>query len=126
MLFLGEMKELTKAEEQVMQILWQLKEGIVKDILAKMPDPKPAYTTVSTVVRVMETKGFVAHKAYGTSHVYYPTINEDEYKKLAFDKLLKTFFNDSVKELISYLAKEKKLNITDLAELILLSERGKK
>ncbi|NCD69821.1 BlaI/MecI/CopY family transcriptional regulator [Mucilaginibacter agri] len=120
------MKELTKAEEQVMQILWQLKEGIVKDVLAKMPEPKPAYTTVSTVVRVLEGKGFVGHKAYGTSHVYHPLIGADEYKKLAFDKLLKTFFNDSVKELISYLAKEKQLNITDLAELILLSERGKK
>ena len=67
-----EIKELTKAEEQVMQILWQLKEAIVKDILEQMPDPKPAYNTVSTVVRVLEGKGFIDHKAYGNSHVYFP------------------------------------------------------
>ncbi len=120
------MKELTKAEEQVMQIIWQLKEAIVKDIIDKMPVPKPAYNTVSTVVRVMETKGFLAHKAYGTAHVYHPIVSEEDYKKFAFDKLLKAYFKDSVKELISYLAQEKKLNITDLAELILLSEKGKK
>ncbi|MBS7563549.1 BlaI/MecI/CopY family transcriptional regulator [Mucilaginibacter sp. Bleaf8] len=120
------MKELTKAEEQVMQILWQLKEAIVKDILAKMPDPKPAYNTVSTVVRVLEGKGFIGHKAYGNSHVYFPTVGAEEYKKFAFERVIKAYFNNSYKELISYLVKEQKLNISELAELILLAERSKK
>jgi BlaI family penicillinase repressor len=120
------MKELTKAEEQVMQILWQLKEAIVKQILDKMPDePKPAYNTVSTVVRVLENKGFVDHKAYGNSHVYFPIVSEDEYKKFAFDKVIKSYFNNSYKTLVSYLVKEQKLNLSELAELILLAERSR-
>jgi BlaI family penicillinase repressor len=120
------MKELTKAEEQVMQILWQLKEAIVKQILDKMPDePKPAYNTVSTVVRVLESKGFVDHKAYGNSHVYFPVVSEDEYKKFAFDKVIKSYFNNSYKTLVSYLVKEQKLNLSELAELILLAERSR-
>ncbi|MDT3405043.1 BlaI/MecI/CopY family transcriptional regulator [Mucilaginibacter terrae] len=121
------MKELTKAEEQVMQILWKLKEGIVKQILDQMPDdPKPAYNTVSTVVRVLETKGFVDHKAYGNSHVYFPTVSEEDYKKFAFDKVIKSYFNNSYKSLVSYLVKEQKLNLSELAELILLAERSRK
>lgn len=121
------MKELTKAEEQVMQILWKLKEGIVKQILDQMPDdPKPAYNTVSTVVRVLETKGFVDHKAYGNSHVYFSTVSEEDYKKFAFDKVIKSYFNNSYKTLVSYLVKEQKLNLSELAELILLAERSRK
>lgn len=120
------MKELTKAEEQVMQILWQLKEAIVKQILDKMPDdPKPAYNTVSTVVRVLESKGFVDHKAYGNSHVYFPIVTEEDYKKFAFDKVIKSYFNNSYKSLVSYLVKEQKLNLSELAELILLAERSR-
>jgi predicted transcriptional regulator len=120
------MKELTKAEEQVMQILWQLKEAIVKQILDKMPDdPKPAYNTVSTVVRVLESKGFVDHKAYGNSHVYFPIVSEEDYKKFAFDKVIKSYFNNSYKSLVSYLVKEQKLNLSELAELILLAERSR-
>lgn len=120
------MKELTKAEEQVMQILWQLKEAIVKQILDKMPDePKPAYNTVSTVVRVLESKGFVDHKAYGNSHVYFPIVSEEDYKKFAFDKVIKSYFNNSYKTLVSYLVKEQKLNLSELAELILLAERSR-
>jgi BlaI family transcriptional regulator, penicillinase repressor len=120
------MKELTRAEEQVMQILWQLKEAIVKQILEKMPDdPKPAYNTVSTVVRVLESKGFVNHKAYGNSHVYFPTVSEEDYKKFAFEKVIKNYFNNSYKNLVSYLVKEQKLNLSELAELILLAERSR-
>ncbi|MTI20322.1 BlaI/MecI/CopY family transcriptional regulator, partial [Fulvivirga sp. RKSG066] len=66
------MKELTKAEEQVMQILWQIKKGFVRDVIDKMPEPKPAYNTVSTIIRILEQKGFVDHNAYGKSHEYYP------------------------------------------------------
>jgi predicted transcriptional regulator len=110
-------KELTKAEEQIMQILWQLNEAIVKDILDKMPDPRPAYNTVSTVVRVLEGKGFIDHKAYGNSHVYFPLVSEAEYKKFTFDKMMKSYFNDSYKSLVSFIADEKKLGIKELDEL---------
>jgi BlaI family penicillinase repressor len=111
------MKELTKAEEQVMQILWRLNEGIVKDVIEQMPEPKPAYNTVSTVVRVLEGKGFVDHKAYGNSHVYFPLISEADYRKFAFDKMMKGYFNDSYQSLVSFIAHEKKLDISELDEL---------
>ena len=111
------LKELTKAEEQIMQILWQLKEGLVKDILEKIPEPKPAYNTVSTVVRVLEGKGFIDHKAYGNSHVYFPLISEDDYKKFTFDKLMSNYFDNSYKSLVSFIADEKDLGLKELDEL---------
>ena len=113
-------KELTKAEEQVMQILWQLQEAIVKDIIELMPEPKPAYNTVSTVVRVLEGKGFIDHKAYGNSHVYFPLISEADYKKFTFDKMMGSYFDNSYKSLVSFIANEKKLDIKELDELTTL------
>src|ERR1700759_360482 len=110
-------KELTKAEEQVMQILWQLKEAIVKDIIELMPDPKPAYNTVSTVVRVLEGKGFIDHKAVGNSHIYFPLISEAQYKKFTFDKMMSSYFANSYQSLVSFIANEKKLDIHQLDEL---------
>ena len=118
-------KELTKAEEQIMQILWQLNEGIVKDILDKIPEPKPAYNTVSTVVRVLEGKGFIDHKAYGNSHVYFPAISEAEYKKFTFDKMMNSYFNNSYKSLVSFIADEKKLGVHELDELTQLIDNLK-
>jgi BlaI family transcriptional regulator, penicillinase repressor len=118
-------KELTKAEEQVMQILWQLKEGIVKNMLEKMPEPKPAYNTVSTVVRVLEGKGFIGHKAYGNSHVYYPLISEDEYKKFTFDKMMTNYFSNSYESLVSFLVQEKNLSLTQLEGITELAKKLK-
>jgi len=115
-------KELTKAEETVMQLLWQLKEAPVKDIIELMTEPKPAYNTVSTVVRVLEGKKFVDHKSYGNSHVYFPLISEEEYKKFTFDKLMSGYFSNSYKSLVSFIANEKKLDIKQLDELTQLIE----
>ena len=75
-------KELTKAEEQVMQILWQLEKAFVKEIIEQMPDPKPAYNTVSTIVRILEKKGFVSYEAFGKTHRYYPLMSKREYTRL--------------------------------------------
>ena len=118
-------KELTKAEEQIMQILWQLKEAIVKDIIEQFPDPKPAYNTVSTVVRVLEGKGFIDHKAYGNSHVYYPVITDDEYKKFTFDKMMKNYFSNSYQSLVSFIVDEKRLGVQELDELTTLIDQLK-
>ncbi|MDB5132115.1 MAG: BlaI/MecI/CopY family transcriptional regulator [Mucilaginibacter sp.] len=115
-------KELTKAEEQVMQLLWQLKEAIVKDIIEQMPEPKPAYNTVSTVVRVLEGKGFINHKAYGNSHVYFPVISQAQYKKFTFDKMMSSYFSNSYESLVSFIANEKTLDIQQLDELTKLIE----
>src|SRR5471030_1404666 len=118
-------KELTKAEEQVMQILWQLKEAMVKEIIERMPEPKPAYNTVSTVARVLETKGFIDHKAYGNTHVYFPLISEAQYKKFTFDKMMSNYFSNSYQSLVSFIANDKKLDIQQLDELTNLIEELK-
>jgi predicted transcriptional regulator len=119
------MRELTKAEEQVMLILWDIKEGIVKDVIDKMDEPKPAYNTVSTVIRVLEGKGFINHKAYGNTHVYFPIISEEQYKNFAFDKVMNTYFENNYQSLESFLVKEKKMDINELDELINMAENLK-
>lgn len=113
-----DIKELTKAEDQVMQILWKLQNAFVKDIVEEMPDPKPAYNTVSTIVRILETKGFVAHKAYGKTHEYFPLISKEKYTKFYLNNLLKGYFNGSFQNLVSFFAKENKMDIKSLEKLL--------
>jgi predicted transcriptional regulator len=113
-----ELKELTKAEDQVMQILWEIQRGMVKDILEKMPDPKPAYNTVSTIVRILETKGFVDHKAYGKTHEYFPVVTRERYTKFYLNNLIKGYFDGSFQNLVSFFARENKLNARDLEKLM--------
>jgi BlaI family penicillinase repressor len=113
-----DLKELTKAEDQVMQILWTLQKGFVKDIIEEMPSPKPAYNTVSTIVRILETKGFVDHKAYGKTHEYFPLITKEKYTKFYLNNLIKGYFNGSFQNLVSFFAKENKMDATDLEKLL--------
>jgi predicted transcriptional regulator len=112
------MKELTKAEEQIMQILWKLEKGFVKDILRILPEPKPAYNTVSTIVRILEKKGFVSHKAFGKTHEYYPRVSKDAYKKAYLNSIVKNYFSDSFGNLVSFFTEGKDLSITELEELV--------
>ena len=113
-----DLKELTKAEDQVMQILWDLKSGFVKDIIEQMPDPKPAYNTISTIVRILETKGFVDHKAYGKTHEYFPLISKEKYTKFYLNNLLKGYFDGSFQNLVSFFAKENKLDSKAIEKLL--------
>ncbi len=110
------MKELTKAEEQIMQILWKLEKGFVKDILERLPKPKPAYNTVSTIVRILEKKGFVSHKAYGKTHEYYPLLSKEEYTRKFLKRFVENYFSDSFKEMVSFFAKEKDMSISELED----------
>ena len=119
------MRELTKAEEQVMLILWELKEAIVKDVIDKMEPPKPAYNTVSTVIRVLEGKGFLDHKAIGNTHIYFPIISEEQYKHFAFDKVMNNYFENSYESLVSFLVNEKKMDMAQLDEIIAIAEQLK-
>jgi BlaI family transcriptional regulator, penicillinase repressor len=112
------MKELTKAEDQVMQILWRLEHAFVKDIVEEVPDPKPAYNTISTIVRILETKGFVDHKAYGKTHEYFPVVTKEKYTKFYLNNLLKGYFNGSFQNLVSFFAKENKMDIKSLEKLL--------
>ena len=113
-----DLKELTKAEDQVMQILWKLQKGFVKDVIEEMPNPKPAYNTVSTIVRILESKGFVDHKAYGKTHEYFPLITKEKYTKFYLNNLIKGYFNGSFPNLVSFFAKENKMDIHDLEKLL--------
>jgi len=110
--------QLTKAEEQVMQILWGMGEGLVKDIRDHFEDPKPARNTVSTVVRILEKKGFIGHKGDGKVFVYYPLVMKKEYSGKQLFGLLNDYFNNSFPAMASYFAREKDLSIKDLEQLL--------
>jgi BlaI family penicillinase repressor len=111
------MKKLTKAEEQIMQILWELEKGFVKDIIKHLPKPKPAYNTVSTIIRILEKKGFVSHQAYGNTYQYFPVINKEEYTKAYLKSIVKNYFSDSFKEMVSFFTTEENISIEELEEL---------
>jgi len=110
--------QLTKAEEQVMQHLWEIGEGLVKDIRDRFEEPKPVRNTVSTVLRILEKKEFVGHKTYGNVHVYYPLVSKDDYSKTQLFGLMKSYFNNSFPAMASFFAREKDLTIQDLEKLM--------
>ena len=112
------MKELTKAEEQVMQILWKIRRGFVKDILAKIDEPKPAYNTVSTIVRILEKKGFVGYQAYGKTHEYYPLIDKKTYSNFFLKNFLGSYFGGSFPKLVSFFAQENNMDIREFEQLM--------
>ncbi len=112
------MKELTKAEEQVMQLLWEIEKGFVKDIVELMPYPKPAYNTVSTIIRILEKKGFVDHNAYGKTHEYFPLVSRKDYTRSFMKNFMRNYFSGSFQEMVSFFAREDNMSVTDLDELI--------
>jgi BlaI family transcriptional regulator, penicillinase repressor len=112
------MKELTKAEDQIMQVLWALEKGFVKDIIDRLPEPKPAYNTVSTIVRILEKKGFVGYKAYGKTHEYFPIIQKEKYKQFYLNNMVRGYFNGSFQNLVSFFAKENKMDVQDIDQLM--------
>lgn len=105
---------LTRAEEEIMQILWQIERGVVKDIIEKMPEPKPAYNTVSTIIRILESKGFVDHKAYGKTHEYFPLITKDDYSKRFMKGFMKGYFNNSFHKMVSFFSSSEDIDIKEL------------
>lgn len=111
------MKELTKAEEQVMQNLWKIEKGFLKDIVDQFPEPKPAYTTISTVIRVLVKKGFIGFNTYGKVNEYYPSVSKKDYTRLYMKNLVNNFFNRSQEQFASFFTKESDLSITELEEL---------
>lgn len=120
-----EIKELTRAEEQLMQVLWQLEKAYVKDVIDMLPEPKPAYNTVSTIIRILETKGFVGHTAFGKSHQYHPIVSKDQYQDFASDKLLSGYFDNSVNRMLSFFVKKEKIDLKEADEIMKLIEKLK-
>jgi len=116
------MRDLTKAEEQVMQVLWKLKKGFVKDILEHFDEPKPAYNTVSTIVRILQEKGFVTHKAYGRTHEYFPLVTKDEYSKSHLSTFVNDYFSNSFEKMVSFFAREKSISLQEMEEIMKIME----
>jgi BlaI family transcriptional regulator, penicillinase repressor len=112
------MKELTKAEEEIMQILWKIDKGFVKDIIEQMPEPRPAYNTVSTIVRILEKKGFVGYNAFGKTHEYFPLVAEDKYKSFFLKNFMSGYFGGSFEKLVSFFAKDNNLDVKELDQLM--------
>jgi BlaI family transcriptional regulator, penicillinase repressor len=111
------MEELTKAQEEILLVLWNIEEGAVADVVEKLPEPKPAYTTVATVIKVLEKKKYVAHRKYGNIHVYYPVVTKKAYTKHVLKDAYKGLFNSSLNQLVSFFVKEKDVPVNELEEL---------
>lgn len=115
-----EIKELTRAEEQIMQVLWDLRAAFVKEVIEQLEEPKPAYNTVSTIIRILESKGFVKHEAFGKSHRYSPAISKEAYKSFATEKLLSNYFGSSVESMVSFFVDKDKIDLKEAEEIMKL------
>ena len=120
------MRELTKAEEQIMQVLWEKKKAFVKEIIEKLGDPKPAYSTVSTITRILETKGFVGHTAYGPTHQYHPKVSKEEYSHFTMKKMVDNYFDGSLKQMVSFFSKKEKIDIAEMEDILKILDKTKK
>lgn len=120
------MVTLTKAEERIMQILWNIEKGFIKDIQEHFPDPKPPYNTISTIVRVLVKKEIVSFKTYGGSYQYYPLISREDYRSEQMGRLLNNYFGNSLKEVVNFLSEKKDLDVDELNEAMKMLENLKK
>ena len=111
------MEEITKAQEDILKALWDINEGAVADVMAKLPKPKPAYTTVATVIKVLEKKGYVSHRTFGNTHVFFPLVSRAEYAQYVLKDAFKGLFNNSLNQLVSFFVKEKDVSLKELEEL---------
>ncbi|MCH2194722.1 BlaI/MecI/CopY family transcriptional regulator [Kordia sp.] len=117
------MQKLTNKEEEIMHIIWKLEKAFVKDVMAEIKTKKPHYNTLSTIVRNLEEKGYVGHKAYGNTHQYFPVVTKEAYRKKYMASAIQHYFNDSYKNVVSFFAKEEKISVEDLKEIINLIEK---
>ena len=120
------MKQLTKAEEEVMQLLWQLKKANVASIIKEFPEPKPAYNTVSTIVRILEDKGFVGHEKVGKGHIYFPMVKKSDYSNQSITKLVDGYFQGSFQSMVSFFMKKNDISLKELEAIMKKIEDEKK
>ena len=109
--------ELTRAEEEVMQILWIMGKGFVNDMLQQFPEPKPAYNTVSTIVRILEKKGFAGHNAFGKTHEYFPLVSKEDYTRQFMGTVVKGYFDNSLRKLVSFFTGDKSMSVKEMEEI---------
>lgn len=119
------MRELTKAEEEIMQVLWELEEANVASIIEELPEPKPAYNTVSTIVRILESKGFVDYRKKGRGHIYFPIIAKSEYSNQYLNKFLSGYFQGSFKSMVSFFVKKNDLSLQEMEEILKIINKEK-
>ncbi len=112
------MKQLTKAEEEVMQLLWEQEEANVASIIEQMPNPKPAYNTISTIIRILENKEFVAHRKKGKGYIYFPLVKKDDYSGQSLDKLMNNYFNGSFRNMVSFFVKKNDMSVKDFEQIL--------
>jgi len=112
------MKRLTKAEEELMQMIWDNGPTTVSQLIEKMEDPKPPHSTISSIVRILEKKGFLDHKAYGRTHEYFPVIEKKTYSKFSLKNLVSNYFQGSMNDMVSFLVEENDLSLKELSHLI--------
>ena len=118
------MQKLTNKEEEIMHILWKLEKAFVKDVLNEINEDKPHYNTLSTIIRNLEEKGYVAYNAYGKTHQYYPIVSKEAYRKKFMNMAIDNYFNNSYKNVVSFFAKEEKISVEELKEIIALIEKN--
>ncbi|MGV8946652.1 MAG: BlaI/MecI/CopY family transcriptional regulator [Lutibacter sp.] len=109
---------LTKAEEQFMQILWELEKASIQEIIDQLPEPKPAYNTVSTIIRILETKDFVSHKAKGRGYIYFPLIKKADYSNQSLNKIVDSYFDGSFKSMVSFFVNKNEVNLQELETIL--------
>ena len=112
------MKQLTKAEEEIMQALWQLKKANVKSVIEILPEPKPAYNTVSTIIRILESKGFVDYEKQGKGHIYFPLLKKQDYSNQSINSLVDNYFQGSFKSMVSFFVKENDIKLDELEAIL--------
>lgn len=112
------MKQLTQAEEEIMQVLWKLEKAFVKEIIEELPGKKPAYNTVSTIIRILVKKGHVGYKSFGKSHRYFSLIEKEDYSKNFLNKFVEKYFSGSYSQLVSFFTEQKKLSLIELENLL--------
>ena len=120
------MQKLAKREEQIMQACWKLGKAFIKEIIAELPDPKPHYNSVATMVRMLEEKGFLGHETFCNTFQYFPVVSKEQYQNHAFDDIVKQYFNNSYPRMLAYFAKEQKISQEELNELLALIQSQKK
>jgi BlaI family transcriptional regulator, penicillinase repressor len=119
------MVKLAKREEQIMQVFWELNEAFIKEVIPHLPDPKPHYNSVATIVKILEEKGFLGHEAIGNLYQYHPIISKEEYQKHAMKDIVKQYFDNSYPRMLAFFAKEQNLSEADIKEIFQLIKSNK-
>lgn len=117
------MQKLTNKEEEIMQILWKLEKAFVKEVMAEITEEQPHYNTLSTIIRNLEDKGFVAHHAFGNTHQYYPIVKMEDYRKRFMNTAIENYFDSSYKNMVSFFAQEEKISAKELREILEIIEK---